>query len=82
MQQRRFTLVGLVVAKGHPYSNKPAAKSCKFVKLCLSLCYHKRITTEKEGGSLPCHFSEIGKKCPNVWKKCPDCGHLWVKFLI
>ena len=34
------------------------------------------------GGSLPCPFSKIGKKCPNFGQKCPDCGHLWVKFLI
>ena len=31
-------------------------------------------------GGLPCPFSKIGKKCPNLWKKCPDCGHLWVNF--
>ena len=31
---------------------------------------------------LPCPFSKIGKKCPNLEKKRPDCGHLWVKFLI
>ena len=30
----------------------------------------------------PCSFSKIGKKCPNLGKKCTDCGHLWVKFLI
>ena len=33
-------------------------------------------------GSLPFPFSKIGKKCPNLEKKCPNCGHLWVKFLI
>ena len=27
-------------------------------------------------------FSKIGKKCPNLEKKCPDCGHLWVKCFI
>ena len=37
-------------------------------------------TTRGEGG-LRCHFSEIGKKCPN-FEKNSDCGHLWVKFLI
>ena len=34
------------------------------------------------GGGLPCPFSKIGKNCPNLEKKCPDFGHLWVKFLI
>ena len=33
------------------------------------------------GGGLPCTFSKIGKKCPNLEKKCPDYGHLWVQFL-
>ena len=33
-------------------------------------------------GGLLCPFSEIAKKCPNFGGKCPDCGHLWVKFLI
>ena len=33
-------------------------------------------------GGLPCPFSKIGKKCPNFWQKRPECGHLWVKFLI
>ena len=33
-----------------------------------------------EGGGLPCPFSKIGKNCLNLWKKCPDCGHLWLKF--
>ena len=33
-------------------------------------------------GRSPCPFSKIGKKCPNFWGKCSDCGHLWVKFLI
>ena len=30
--------------------------------------------------SLP--FPKTGKKCPNFGKKCHDCGHLWLKFLI
>ena len=33
-------------------------------------------------GDLPCPFAEIGKKCPKFGQKCPDCCHLWVKFLI
>ena len=24
---------------------------------------------------------ETGKKCPNFGEKCPDCSHLWFKFL-
>ena len=36
----------------------------------------------REGGGLPCPFLKIGKKFPNLEKKCPDCGHLWVKFII
>ena len=36
----------------------------------------------REGGSLPCPFSKIGKKCPDFGGKCPDCGHLWFKFII
>ena len=34
------------------------------------------------GGRLPCHFSKYWKKCPNLWKKYPECDLLWVKFLI
>ena len=34
------------------------------------------------GGDLLSPFLKIGKKCPNLEKKCPDCGHLWLKFLI
>ena len=37
----------------------------------------RRVTREGEGeGNLPCPFLKIGKKCPNLEKKCPDCGHL------
>ena len=38
---------------------------------------------ELEGGGgevFPAFFLKIGKKCPNFWGKCPDCGHLCVKF--
>ena len=35
-----------------------------------------------EAGGLPCPFLEIGKKCPNLEPKCPDCGYLWVKLFI
>ena len=40
------------------------------------------VTRGGRGGGLPCPFSKIGKKCPNLEKKCPDFGHLWVQFLI
>ena len=43
---------------------------------------NRRVTREGEGGGLPCLFLKIGKKCPNLEKKCPDCGHLYVKFVI
>ena len=33
------------------------------------------------GGGFPCPFSKIGKKCPNLEKKCPDCGHHFKSFL-
>ena len=39
-------------------------------------------THEKEWGRSPRSFSKIGKKCPNLLRKCPDCGHQWVKFSI
>ena len=45
----------------------------------------KRVTgggEERGGGALLCTFSKTGKKYLNFEKKCPDCGHLWVKFLI
>ena len=32
------------------------------------------------GVGLPCPFSKIGEKYPNLGKKRPDCCHLWVKF--
>ena len=41
----------------------------------------RRVTTGG-GGDLSCTFTKIGKKCPNLEKKYPDCGHLRVKFLI
>ena len=48
-------------------------------------CLLKGAGAELEQGrgvALPCPFPKIRKNCPNVWEKCPDCGHLWVKFLI
>ena len=44
--------------------------------------YYRRVTRGRRGRSLSCTFLKIGKKCPNFEKKCPDFGHLWVKFLI
>ena len=40
---------------------------------------NRRVT---RGGRGAGPFSKIGKKGPNLEKKCLDCGHLWVKFLI
>ena len=34
------------------------------------------------GGGFPSPFSKIGKKFPNLEKKCSGCGHLWVQFHI
>ena len=47
-----------------------------------SLLYLRYVTRQVRGGGLPCPFSKIVKKCRNLGKKCPDCGHLCVKFLI
>ena len=37
---------------------------------------HKIQVRNWRGGGHPCPFSKIGKKCPNLEKKCPDRGHL------
>ena len=42
----------------------------------------RRVTRRGEGGGLPFPFLKIGKKCPNLEKKCADCGHLQVEFVI
>ena len=39
---------------------------------------HRHVTREAKGVGLPCPFSKIGKKFPNLEKKCSDYGHLWV----
>ena len=44
--------------------------------------YYRRVTRGRRGRSLSCTFLKIGRKCPDFEKKCPDFGHLWVKFLI
>ena len=31
---------------------------------------------------LPCPFSKMGKRCPNLGKNYLHCGHLWVKFFV
>ena len=36
----------------------------------------------EEGGDFPSPFSKNGINCPNLEKRYPDRGHLWVKFLI
>ena len=40
------------------------------------------LTRGGQGGGLSCPFPKIRKNCPNFGGKCPDCGYLWVKFLI
>ena len=42
----------------------------------------KLVTREEEQVGLPSLFSETEKKCSNFGKKCSDCSHLCVKFLI
>ena len=44
--------------------------------------YYRGVTRGRRGRSLSCTFLEIGKKCSDFKKKCPDFSHLWVKFLI
>ena len=44
--------------------------------------YYRRVTRGRRGRSLSCTFLKIGRKCSDFEKKCPDFGHLWVKFLI
>ena len=39
-------------------------------------------TCRGERGGLPSPFFENRKKCPDFWKKGPDCVYLWVKFSI
>ena len=53
------------------------------LKVVLNILSGTYLEVGVEGGGLPCPFSKIGKKwCPNLEKKCPDFGHVWVKFLI
>ena len=42
---------------------------------------NRRVTTGMGGGLLS-SSSKIEDRCPNLEKKCPDCGHPWVTFLI
>ena len=44
--------------------------------------YYRRVTRGRRGRGLSFTFLKIGRKCPDFEKKCPDFGHLWVKFLI
>ena len=48
----------------------------------MHLYIERRVTRGGGGeGGLPCPSSKIGKKCPNLEKKCLDCDHLWVQFI-
>ena len=54
--------------------------SCINIYFC---SWHRRVTRGRgRWGGLPCPFLKIGKKYPNLEKKCPACGHLYVKFVI
>ena len=44
--------------------------------------YYKHVTRERRRGRSPLHFLENWKSDFGFAKKCPDCGHLWVTFLI
>ena len=49
----------------------------------MHLYIERRVTRGGGGeGGFPCPSSKIGKKCPNLEKKCLDCDHLWVQFII
>ena len=42
----------------------------------------RRVTRGGRGGASPALW-QIWEKISLIWsKKCPDCGHLWVKSLI
>ena len=54
-----------------------------YMKFLLYFCCtvsDARVT--RGGGGLPCRFLKIGKKCHNLEKNYPDCGHLWLQFFI
>ena len=53
--------------------------SCINIYFC---SWHRRVTRGGRWGGLPCPFLKIGKKYPNLEKKCPACGQLYVKFVI
>ena len=42
----------------------------------------RRVTRGGRKRGLPCPFSKFGKICPDFFGKCPDCGRLWLKFII
>ena len=44
----------------------------EFEEMSLDSKYNsRRVTRGERGGDLPCPFSKIGKKCPDLWKKMP-----------
>ena len=47
-----------------------------------SKCINRPVGGGEGGGGLPNPFLKIGKNSSNLEKECPDCGHLWLKFLI
>ena len=42
----------------------------------------RRVTRKERGEALPALFQKLEKSSLILGKKCPNCGHLWVKFLI
>ena len=48
----------------------------------LNIYFFRHVTRGGRGRGLPCPFSKIAKKCPNLGTKSPGGGHLWVKFII
>ena len=52
--------------------------------LAVKECISRRVTrgAKGRGGGLPCLFSKIGEKCPNLGQEYPDCCHLRIKFLV
>ena len=44
--------------------------------------HYRRVTSGTRRRGVCCTFLKVGRKWHDSWKKCPDFGHRWVKFLI
>ena len=66
------------------YCAKLSKTQC--LKVLSQICFISGAKLEGIAGGLgetfPAFFRQLEKKCSNLWKKCLDCGHLWIKFLI